>query len=273
MSAGPSASPPRWGGHFLRLWILIGAVGVAVILVVVLLFADIPGVSLNAAGGGSSKQYSVSFNETGLIPGVIWSVDLAGNNQSSSGGVIQFSEPDGYYPFTVGTAKAYTALPSSGIVKVNGSAVSVPITFARAAPLGTVFSWGVPVNSTGVAIEGCPSSVGHYCYAIEIAGAGQGVTTSNVLLALRTSIGTTVPWPSGTTVSLLIPTSRSVVATYSTVNQTWTLVPPFNGDFSGGDTVVIYTAGTGSQYGLFGDQLVAIGVNGFSGTVTSNTFS
>ncbi len=84
------------------------------------------------------------------------------------------------------------------------------------APLGTNFSWGQPVNATGTSPTGCGSASGHYCYTIEIAGAGGGVSTSNFQLALRNSLGSTVAWPTGVSVYLISPTVATYVASYST---------------------------------------------------------
>lgn len=48
---------------------------------------------------------------------------------------------------------------------------------------------------------------------------------------------------------------------------------PFTGTLEGGMTIVIYTAGTGAGNGLMGDAIVAIGLNGYTGTVPSVPFS
>jgi len=143
------------------------------------------------------------------------------------------------------------------------------------APLGTNFSWGQPFNVTGTTPTGCAAATGHYCYSLEIAGAGSGVGTTNFILDLRNAGGATVAWPAGgITVSLISPTTVAAVATYATGTSTWTLVAPFTGTISGGGyTIVLYTTTVGTGNGLFGDQLVAIGQNGYAGTVPSASFS
>jgi hypothetical protein len=168
----------------------------------------------------------------------------------------------------------------AGIYATNGTVVSTDFESSPSSqcggkvspPLGTNFAWGTPINTTGISQVGCASTVGHYCYSIEIAGAGQGISTSNIQLALRNSAGAILPWPS-VTISLVTPTSAAAVATYSTATGSWSLVPPFDGTLTGGDSIVIYTGSTGAGEGLLGDQLVAIGVNGYSGSVASNAFS
>ncbi len=166
------------------------------------------------------------------------------------------------------------------------------------APLGTNFSWGVPVNTTGVATTGCgATSTAHaFCYSLEIAGSS--VTTSNFILALRNSAGATVAWPSTTSqtvclgksaasatngcgtgptisqIDLISPTNSTPIAMYSTTAAGWNLAPGFAGSVSGGFTVVIWMVGsTTVNGGLFGDELVAIGSSGYSGSVPSNAFS
>jgi outer membrane protein assembly factor BamB len=73
-------------------------------------------------------HYSVSFTESRLPLGTAWWVDLNGNNQSSTSGVISFSEPNGMYTYSTG-ASGYIASPSSGSVTVNGANVSQTIQF------------------------------------------------------------------------------------------------------------------------------------------------
>ena len=162
------------------------------------------------------------------------------------------------------------------------------------APLGTNFSWGVPVNSTSTSgtVTGCATTgtTHAFCYSIEIAGSS--VTTSNFVLSLRNSAGATVAWPAtgnygtpstGTPCSaavavsaicLVSPTATSPVAGYSTSSGGWTNAAGFSGSVSGGYTVVIWLVGTGTvNGGLLGDQLVAIGASGYSGSVPSASFS
>jgi hypothetical protein len=138
-------------------------------------------------------------------------------------------------------------------------------------PLGTSFSWGQPINATGTTPPGCALAIRHYCYEIEVAGSS--VTTSDFTLSLRNSVGAVTSWPiDGIVISLITPTSISVDATYSVYTSSWTLLPPFTGQVTGGDSIVLYTASAGTGNGLFGEQLVATGANGYSGSVPSGSF-
>ena len=256
---------------------MVGAAVAAAILVVVLVFGGIPGVSLNAPSS-SPFTHHIIFGETGLPSGTAWIVTIQNVNEthteslSSSGTTISVAEARGTYFFTVPSAAGYTASPSEGQVVVNGSDVSVPIAFSQAVPLGTALSWGPPANETGTVFAGCPTTTGHYCYVIEIGGAGHGLATSNIVLSLRNEVGSTIHWPTGIVITLFSPTSTPPLATYDTPSGTWALVPPYDGALASGLTLVFYTAGTGAGNGLLGLELVAIGQNGFSGTVQSAAF-
>ncbi len=156
----------------------------------------------------------------------------------------------------------------------------------NSAPLGTNFAWGAPVNATpasastsGCGAVGTPNA---FCYTIEIAGAS--VSTSNVILALRNSVGAAVPWPvavaagSASTpttsqITLVSPTASAPVAGYSTSSASWTNSGSFAGSISGGYLIVIYLVGSSSlDAGLSGHALVAVGASGYSGSVPSDLF-
>ena len=80
--------------------------------------------------------YDVTFTEAGLPVGTSWSVTLNGTNQPSVGSTLTFAEPNGTYPFSVGTVAGYTASPSSGSVNVNGSSAVKTITFTSSTTPG-----------------------------------------------------------------------------------------------------------------------------------------
>jgi len=157
---------------------------------------------------------------------------------------------------------------------VVGSPSASPVN--HLSPIGEHgFAWGAPANATGSTPSGCPSAVGHYCYRIEIAGVPSGASVSNVALSLRNDSGLAMGWPSppaNDTVSLICPRVAGTCATYDTFAGGWTLNGSFSGVLGAGDSVAIYTAGTGAAYGLLGVQLVEQGIDGFSGTTVSNPF-
>ena len=73
--------------------------------------------------------YSITFHETGLPSSVPWSVTLNGTAVSSRTGTISFLRVNGTYLFSVARVNGYNATPSNGTVAVNGTNVSVTITF------------------------------------------------------------------------------------------------------------------------------------------------
>jgi len=143
------------------------------------------------------------------------------------------------------------------------------------APLGTNFSWGSPFNVTSAPPAGASCTA--YCYSIEIAGAGGSIGITNFQLSARNIAGATVPLLAADVISLISPSVAAPVATYGVAAAAWSITAAgttagFTGTIAGGFSIVIATAATHAA-GLLGDQLVAIGVNGYSGTVPSGSFA
>ena len=100
------------------------------------------------------SEYTVTFIQTGLPSGTLWSANLNGQQLSSSGTQIIFSESNGTYTFTVGHIAGYVESPSSGSVTVNGASTTVNIAFSRMyfiefieSGLPTGALWNVSLNS------------------------------------------------------------------------------------------------------------------------------
>jgi hypothetical protein len=99
--------------------------------------------------------YDAVFSERGLAEGTTWSVEVAGASHSSSDSSISVLLPNGTYPYTVGSVAGYHApSPASGTVTLDGSSVTVLVTFSRpnydltftetGLPKGTI--WAVTLN-------------------------------------------------------------------------------------------------------------------------------
>jgi flagellin-like protein len=172
------------------------------------------------------------------------------------------------------------------------------------APLA--WGWGSVTNATGAASSttGCiklttlaANSITFtptYCYTAVISP-GSGITTSNVLLSLRSAAsGATVAWPASATlaISVLSPTVPGIIAMYCTASgtsniwlsggtaaascpaaSTWVTSSAWPGSFQGGMTLVVATAGTSGTIGLLGIEIEAVGQSGYSGTQASSPFS
>ena len=156
------------------------------------------------------------------------------------------------------------------------------------APLGTNFGWGAGIaqtNATSSSPSPCSAANGititaTYCYTIQISGAGGGISTSNILLALRGTSGATVAWPAAADigVSMLSPTATGWIAKYTPSTSAWTLNTGFSGVLAPGMTVVIGiipVAGciAAGNCGLLSNSIEAVGSSGYSGVVTSPPFT
>lgn len=88
--------------------------------------------------------FSVTYMEVGLPSGESWSMTVNGSSQSSVSSAIQFGEPNGTSPYSVGAVPGYTASPPSGYVTVAGAAIAEVIRFTST-PL-TFTSTTIPVG-------------------------------------------------------------------------------------------------------------------------------
>ena len=146
-------------------------------------------------------------------------------------------------------------------------------------PLGSAFTWGAPTNATGVPTLGC-AGLSHYCYLVQVAYTGTGLAVTSLTLGVNTANGLPAAWPTsvsaaGGKVLLINPSTSTVAANYWPSNSTWQLIPPYSGTLTAGFLVVIYCGGAaeGAGQGLSGLAIVAVGTNGYGGTVTAAPFS
>jgi hypothetical protein len=98
-------------------------------------------------------RYNVTFSETGLVRGTVWSVTLGGVKNTTNGSLIWFPEPNGTFSFTVGAIAHFTASPAAGNVTINGQSKSIAISWSgefavtvseTGLPSGT--NWSVSIN-------------------------------------------------------------------------------------------------------------------------------
>ncbi|HZY71465.1 MAG TPA: hypothetical protein VFF67_10880 [Thermoplasmata archaeon] len=114
----------------------------------------------------SVTRYTVSFQELGLPSGATWRVSLNGTWSSSTAGpgaLIEFTEPNGTYSYSIDAGSGFTAVPASGTVSVDGANMSRTISFssvpvAGSSGAGTVLGlnpldWGL-VALAGVVVAG-----------------------------------------------------------------------------------------------------------------------
>ncbi len=92
--------------------------------------------------------YSVKFTETGLAKSTVWTLIVNNKRTNLTGPSGTTNLANGTYPYSV-SATGYSAAPSSGSVTVNGTSVTVAITFTKSAgfaggPPGPIVGPGVP---------------------------------------------------------------------------------------------------------------------------------
>ena len=82
-----------------------------------------------------ANAHAVTFNETGLGPGVGWSVSLGGRTNGSESPSIGFYEPAGTYAYEIGVPTGYTLLGASpgSPLTVRNVSLTVNVTFAPTA--------------------------------------------------------------------------------------------------------------------------------------------
>ncbi len=85
----------------------------------------------------SLVTYSVTFTESRLPSGTIWSVTLNGVTEHSTASDIVFTEPNGTYAYSTGYVTKYTTSFASGNVTVNGNAVTQKIIFSSTSTSST----------------------------------------------------------------------------------------------------------------------------------------
>ncbi len=91
----------------------------------------------------TAAPYTVTFAETGLPSGTLWSVSVEGSTANSTTPAVNFSLPSGSFSYLIATASGFAPSPASGTVTVTGSQ-SVPVSFQRVAYPVTFSESGLP---------------------------------------------------------------------------------------------------------------------------------
>jgi hypothetical protein len=77
------------------------------------------------------SEFLVAFTESGLPASVAWGVTVDGITQSSLGGLVTFTGPNGTYGYSIEDVPGYGATPTNGTVVVTGADVNVPVEFVE----------------------------------------------------------------------------------------------------------------------------------------------
>ncbi|MGA8302525.1 MAG: hypothetical protein WA691_01480 [Thermoplasmata archaeon] len=81
-------------------------------------------------------EFTVTFYETGLASGTLWSVTLDGITETSTNSTVVFSVVNGTFPFEVSSTAGPTPNPSSGWVYISGASSSMTVTFGATGQSG-----------------------------------------------------------------------------------------------------------------------------------------
>ena len=140
----------------------------------------------------SIVTYPVTFSESGLPSGVIWSVEISGLSLQTNSTSMTFNVSNGTHPFTV-SAPGWRPSPSSAMITVNGTPVKEAIAFALATysinftetglPSGT--AWSVTFNGTASSSSASNISFtapnGTYSYEVaHVAGYSSSLSSGNI---------------------------------------------------------------------------------------------
>ena len=160
-------------------------------------------------------HYAVTFTETGLPGGTLWSVTFNSTVNSSTTSSVGYSVVNGSYTFTVGTVTGYTPSPASGPVTVAGAAQTIPIVFTAAPPPTYTVTFETVPTTCSITFNGVTYTNGQD--ATDVAGG------SYTLVAPACSGETFSSW-SSTAGTVTSPTSASTTVT---VSATGTLTATF----------------------------------------------
>ena len=144
--------------------------------------------------------FPIHFVESGLPNGTSWGVILAGEQETSTGASITFSEPNGSYPWKVLAPPDYLVSPSQGNATVQGDSLTIPVTFVSippnsypvqfnesGLPAGTAWTvtlGGASRTSTGTTIVFYESN-GTYSYTVTTANSSYAPSTAQGTVAIR----------------------------------------------------------------------------------------
>ncbi len=96
---------------------------------------------------GFTELYVISFKESGLISGTKWYVVLNGNNMSSTNQFINFTEPNGTYPYVIGNVSGYTLNLYKGTVQVSNYNITINVVYNVLSYSVVFIESGLPTNA------------------------------------------------------------------------------------------------------------------------------
>jgi outer membrane protein assembly factor BamB len=158
-------------------------------------------------------SYTTTFTQSGLPLGTPWSVALAGDTRISVTGSLNFTEPNGSFPYAVGDVPGYLASPVSGSASVAGSNLSETIDFAPATYTIALSEIGLPMNANWeVTLGGVEHTSSTETVNFSLANGTYGYSVGGVAGYIPfTTVGTVVVAGSNLTRTLAFITSTTTV--------------------------------------------------------------
>ncbi len=98
-----------------------------------------------------ASRFPMALEETGLPAGASWNVSVAGTNLRTNAARLVLDLPNGSYAFLVSSPPGFAPVPASGVIVVNGTAVSRTIAFLATGGGGTPSASGTDPLVLGVA--------------------------------------------------------------------------------------------------------------------------
>lgn len=118
----------------------------------------VSGSSVNVNVVFTRVTYTVTFTESGLPSGTLWTVTLSGTPNTNTGNTLQFTEPNATYGYAVTPIAGYTVSPNSGNVVVNGADVEVDLAFIQGTYSVVFTESGLPSGTSWtVTLAGTPA--------------------------------------------------------------------------------------------------------------------
>ncbi|EQD64248.1 thermopsin precursor related protein, partial [mine drainage metagenome] len=140
---------------------------------------------------------NLTFTESGLAAGTLWSVALGGVIHEGTGASIVLSEPAGRYAYSIGAVAGFQR-PANGTVTVGSTPVDVPVVFVALPPvtyavtftesgLSSGTPWSVTLNGTtnrsATGTIGFSEPSGTYAYSVGAVAGFQRPANGSVTVA------------------------------------------------------------------------------------------
>jgi hypothetical protein len=97
---------------------------------------------------GVEIEFSITFVQTGLPTGIVWSISIGSHSVNTSGSDLVLQEPNGTYAYSVGTPPGFNPV-SPGQFTVAGTGVQVPTIQFQSSPVQSAPTGGTPASGQG----------------------------------------------------------------------------------------------------------------------------